>query len=66
MNFINGWCERKELKLFFVLPVYFWEIQVQKWTSIADKCLNYLNASRCLDENEQEKINKLIKDLSIK
>lgn len=62
---INAWCERKELRaLATVLPAYVSNIGSESDRNKLLSAFSYLSAMKCLNGQEQEKIQQIIKDLS--
>ena len=62
---INSWCERKELRaLATILPAYVSNIGSESDRNKLLSAFSYLSAMRCLNEQEQEKVQQIIKDLS--
>lgn len=62
---INTWCERKELRpLAIILPAYVGNLGTENDNAKLLSAFSYLSAMRCLDEEEQEMVQAVIKRLN--
>ncbi len=62
---INNWCERKELKpLSLVLPAYLQFLGSNEDRNKLISALSYTSATRCLNAEDQEKTDNLVRELS--
>ncbi|MEP6949543.1 MAG: hypothetical protein ABI863_09735 [Ginsengibacter sp.] len=63
---INKWCETKELKpLSLVLPSYLGNLGQKDEANKLISALSFLSSTRCLSQEDQSKIDKLISELSV-
>ncbi|MEO7213681.1 hypothetical protein [Mucilaginibacter sp.] len=61
---INDWCDRKELRpLSLVLPAYLQNLGTDEDINTLITALSFLSATRCLNAEEQRKIEGVIADL---
>ncbi len=62
---VNKWCEEKDLRpLSFILPAYLGNLGTESDINALISSLSYLGATRCLNREDQEKIEKIISELS--
>jgi tetratricopeptide (TPR) repeat protein len=62
---IGNWCDRRKLKpLSLILPAYISNLGTENDLNKLVSALSYLSATRCLDENEQGAIDRLVIELS--
>jgi hypothetical protein len=62
---VNKWCDQKDLRpLSFILPAYLGNLGTQSEINALISTLSNLEATRCLKREDQEKIEKIISELS--